>query len=63
MITSIAFTVYPVREMARSRRFYENVVIPFIGGSVTLLVILFGLGAILLADRGLYVAARETEIV
>ncbi len=24
-ITSIAFTVYPVREMARSRRFYENV--------------------------------------
>ena len=25
MITSIAFTVYPVREMARSRRFYENV--------------------------------------
>ena len=38
-------------------------VIPFIGGLVTLFVILFGLGAILLADRGLYVAAREKEIV
>ncbi|MEW6681358.1 MAG: VOC family protein [Nitrospirota bacterium] len=25
MITSIAFTVYPVSDMARSRRFYENV--------------------------------------
>ncbi len=25
MITAIAFTVYPVRDMARSRRFYENV--------------------------------------
>jgi len=25
MITSMAFTVYPVREMARSRRFYEHV--------------------------------------
>lgn len=25
MITSIAFTVYPVRDMARSRRFYEHV--------------------------------------
>jgi predicted enzyme related to lactoylglutathione lyase len=25
MITSIAFTVYPVTDMARSRRFYENV--------------------------------------
>ena len=25
MITSIAFTVYPVSEMARSRNFYENV--------------------------------------
>ena len=25
MITSMAFTVYPVREMARSRSFYENV--------------------------------------
>lgn len=38
-------------------------VIPFIGGLVTLFVILFGLGAILLADRSLYVAAREKEIV
>lgn len=25
MITSIAFTVYPVRDMARSRRFYEEI--------------------------------------
>jgi len=25
MITSIAFTVYPVTDMARSRHFYENV--------------------------------------
>jgi predicted enzyme related to lactoylglutathione lyase len=25
MITSMAFTVYPVRDMARSRSFYENV--------------------------------------
>jgi predicted enzyme related to lactoylglutathione lyase len=25
MITSMAFTVYPVRDMARSRRFYESV--------------------------------------
>ncbi len=25
MITSIAFTVYPVTDMARARRFYENV--------------------------------------
>lgn len=25
MITSIAFTVYPVTDMARSRRFYEDV--------------------------------------
>ncbi len=25
MITSIAFTVYPVTDMARSRRFYEHV--------------------------------------
>jgi len=25
MITSIAFTVYPVRDMARSRNFYEGV--------------------------------------
>jgi cytoskeletal protein CcmA (bactofilin family) len=38
-------------------------VIPFIGGLVTLFVILFGLGAILLADRSLYVVAREKEIV
>ena len=25
MITSIAFTVYPVADMARSRRFYEEI--------------------------------------
>lgn len=37
--------------------------IPFIGGLITLTVILFGLGAILLADRGLYAVARANEIV
>ena len=37
--------------------------IPFIGGFVTLFVILFGLGAALLADRGLYLAARGKEMV
>jgi cytoskeletal protein CcmA (bactofilin family) len=38
-------------------------VIPFIGGLVALSAIVFGLGATLLADRNLYLAAREKEMV
>ena len=37
--------------------------IPFIGGLVALFVILFGLGAAILADRELYLAAREKEMI
>jgi cytoskeletal protein CcmA (bactofilin family) len=37
--------------------------IPFIGGVVTLLVILFGLGASLQADRSVFLAAREKGTV
>ncbi len=37
--------------------------IPFIGGLVALFVILFGLGAAVLADRELYLAARAKEMI
>lgn len=37
--------------------------IPFIGGFVTLFVVLFGLGAALLADRSVFLAAREKGTV
>jgi cytoskeletal protein CcmA (bactofilin family) len=37
--------------------------IPFVGGLVALSAILFGLGASLLADRSLYAAAREKEMI
>ena len=37
--------------------------IPFIGALGALFAILFGLGAILLADRALYAAAREKELI
>ncbi|MBI3611210.1 MAG: hypothetical protein HY204_11000 [Nitrospirae bacterium] len=37
--------------------------IPFLGGFISLLVILFGLGAALLAYRGLYLSAREKEML
>jgi hypothetical protein len=37
--------------------------IPFVGGGMALLAIVFGLGATLLADRALYVAAKERESV
>jgi cytoskeletal protein CcmA (bactofilin family) len=37
--------------------------IPFVGGIVALAAILFGLGATLLADRSLYAAAREKEMI
>jgi cytoskeletal protein CcmA (bactofilin family) len=37
--------------------------IPFVGGLVALSAILFGLGATLLADRSLYTAAREKEMI
>jgi hypothetical protein len=37
--------------------------IPFVGGGVALLAIVFGLGASLLADRALYVASKERDSV
>jgi cytoskeletal protein CcmA (bactofilin family) len=37
--------------------------IPFVGGFVALCAILFGLGATLLADRSLYAAAREKDMI
>lgn len=37
--------------------------IPFVGGLVTMLAVLFGLGAATLADRNLYRSARQKEMI
>jgi hypothetical protein len=37
--------------------------IPFVGGLVTMLAVLVGLGASLLADRQIYLAARKEEMI